>query len=207
MVASESNARRRDSMIEFMAQMEEQRERSDRVCTGLTPEQIENAFPLQMQAAAARPELRVWAALNPALERRFFVNDLEQWQQYRSVARGWLEQAAAQGDVSAVVALARVHGDQRSMGPPTPPFRELDDARSLTYSLLMERYGIVIPPVQHAAEQVRDRLTPQQQAEAEQRATDLFRPESVLPQTGRQEAMRSMMRRTHDYVPDAQACE
>ena len=40
-----------------------------------------------------------------------------------------------------------------------------------------------------------------------ERATDLFRPESVLPQTGRLEAVRSMMRRTYDYVPDAQACE
>lgn len=206
-VAAERDAQRRDTMIDFMAQMQEQRERSERVCAGLGAEQRDQAFALQMQAAAARPELRVWAALNPALERRFFVNDLERWQQYRSVARLWLEQAAAAGDASAVVALARVHGDERGFGPPTPPFRELDDAQALTYALLMERYGIHLPPVQQAAERMRDRLSPQQQAAAEQRAAALFRPESVLPEADRRDAVRGLMRRTFEYVPEPRDCE
>ena len=183
-VAGESNERRRESMIQAMAQMEVERERAESVCAGVTDEQIALAFPLQMQAAQARPELRNWLAINPALDTRFFLDNMESWQQYRQVAMPWMEEAAAGGDISALIALARVHGDDRSFGPPIPPFRELDDERFIAYAALLERYGMTIPPVQHAAEEARERVDPAVIAAAERRADSMFRPEAVIPPSG-----------------------
>lgn len=203
-VAGESDERRRETMIQAMARMELERERSSAVCDGVTEAQIDLAFPLQMQAAQARPELRAWLAVNPALDARFFLDDVEQWQQYRQVAMPWMEAAAAEGDLSAVIALARVHGDGRSFGPPIPPFREIDDARFVLYATLMERYGLSIPPVVRAAEEARGRLEPAALAEAERQANELFRPEAVLPDESQREAG---MRRTLQRAPQSIDCD
>lgn len=207
MIAGARNDRMREGMIDMVARMEEERDRAQQVCTDLSAAQLDQAFALQLQAAQADPRLRVWAALQPALDQRYFVNDLEQWQQYRQVALPWLEHAAAEGDLTAVVALARVHGDGRRNGPRTPPLRQIDEPRSLIYSTLMERYGIELPPVQNAAEQTRARLDPAQLAEVDRRVTELFRPESVLPPQGREQRIRAVMRRSFEFTPPATDCE
>ena len=203
-VAGESDERRRESMIQAMARMEEEQARADGVCAGISDEQIALAFPLQMQAAQARPELRTWLAINPALDTRFFLDNMESWQQYRQVAMPWMESAAANGDLSALIALARVHGDSRSFGPPIPPFRELDDERFIAYATLLERYGMTIPPVQQAAEEARGRVEPEVIAAAENRAESMFRPEAVLPEADDgSRAMRGLFQRP----PGAVDCE
>jgi hypothetical protein len=203
-VAGETDERRRESMIQAMARMEAEQERADGVCADVTDEQIALAFPLQMQAAQARPELRTWLAINPALDTRFFLDNIENWQQYRQVAVPWMESAAAAGDLSALIALARVHGDSRSFGPPIPPFRELDDERFIAYATLLERYGMTIPPVQQAAEEARGRVEPDVIAAAEDRAESMFRPEAVLPESG--EASRAM-RGSFQRPPGAVDCD
>jgi hypothetical protein len=183
-VAGEQDERRRESMIQFMARLEGERERSERLCGGIGEAELDLAFGLQMQAAQAQPHLRTWFAINPALDTRMFVDDLDQWQQYRQVAMPWLESAAAAGDLSAVVALARVHGDARSNSPPVPPFRQIDDARFLTYATLLERYGMSVPPVQRAADEARSRIDADVAAAAERQAETLFRPEAAVREPG-----------------------
>lgn len=204
-VAGEDDDRRRASMIDFMVRMELERARTSRMCAGVTDEQLDLAFPLQMQAAQARPELRVWAALSPALDTRFFVSELERWQQYRQVAVPWLERAAAQGDLGAVIAMARIHGDDRRFGPGTPPLRQIDDVRFVSYATLMQRYGVEIPPVQRALEEARARLTPTQAADAESHANALFRPEAVV--AGSPDALRQAMQRSFDPVSGGPDCD
>lgn len=199
-VAGEDDDERREAMIRAMARMEEERERAERVCTGITSEQIALAFPLQLQAAQARPELRTWVAINPALDTRFFLDDIERWQQYRQVAMPWLEAAAARGDPSALIALARVHGDDRHYGPPIPPFREPDDARFITYASLLERYGLSIWAVQRAAGQARERVAADVLAAAERRADALFRPDAVIPREQRSRTMRESFQRAPQSV-------
>jgi hypothetical protein len=203
-IAGESDPRRRESMIAYLVRIEEQRERSQRVCGGLDEAQLAQAFGLQFQAAQARPELRVWFALSPALDTSMFVNDLDRWQEYRRVARPWLEAAAAEGDLTAVIALARVHGDDRRPGPPFPPFREIDDARFLTYATLLDRYGLNLPPVQRAAEEARNQLDPLALAQVDADAARLYRPESMLndPDTSARALQRSF-----DAAPESGACE
>jgi hypothetical protein len=176
-LAEEDNELERDRIIDRIASQEEYIARMDALCGGLRPDQRQLAFPLQMQAAQARPELRTWAALSPALDRAFFVDDLERWQQYRQVALPWLEAAAAEGDLVAVVALTRVVGYEFF------PFEALDDARFITYTTLLQRYGmghlLENSWVQRALQHARARLTPQGIADAERRASDLFRPERM----------------------------
>jgi hypothetical protein len=203
-VAGENDAQRRESMITFMARMEVERERAGKTCAGLDDAAYALAFPLQLQAAQARPELRLWTALNPALDRQRFVGELERWQEYRQVAQPWLEAAAAEGDLSAIIALARVHGDDRRSSPPVPPYRELDEARFLTYATLLERYGLEVPPVRRAADEVRARMEPDALAAAERQADALFRPEAAIDAP---DAGRAAMQRSFRPAPDAAACE
>lgn len=207
-ISREDDEQRRNSMIEFAARYEEERERSDRICAGVTPAHLDQAFSLQMQAAQARPELRVWAAIQPALEQRFFVNDLDRWQQYRTVALPWLEAAAAQGDLTALIAMTRIHGDDRNFGPRTPPFRMIDDGRMVTYATLLERYGITVEPISRAADEARSRLEPSEQAQAEQRATELFRPELAASDARSSgDALRVAMRRSFGATPQDVDCD
>ena len=188
----------RERMIRFVAEAESRQDQMEQLCEGVTRRQIDQAFPLQMQAAAARPELRVRAALSPALDRMFPGSELERWQQYRPVAQAWLEQAAGEADLAAIIALARVHGDDRTGGPPVPPYRELDDARFVTYATLLERYGVTIPPVVRAAEEARARLEPDALRRAESRADALYRPGVTFDKEQREAAMRQSFANPND---------
>jgi hypothetical protein len=183
----------RERMIRMMATIEARQEEAVQMCEGLTRDQVDQAFALQMQAAAARPELRVHAALAPALDRMFPAGELDRWQQYRQTAQPWLEQAAAAGDLAAIIALARVHGDDRRPGPPVPPYRDLDDARFVTYATLLERYGMQIAPVARAAEAARGRLDAAAVRRAEAQADALYRPEVSFDPAQRDAAMRQSM--------------
>jgi len=189
-VAEVQDETRRERMIQMIAEVESQQDEAQRMCEGISRDQIDQAFALQMQAAAAQPELRVHAALSPALDRIFPASELERWQQYRQVAQSWLEQAASEGDLTAIIALARVHGDDRRPGPPVPPYRALDDTQFLTYATLLERYGVQIPPVARAAEEARARLAPDALQRAEARADALYRPGVAFDPAEREAAMR-----------------
>jgi hypothetical protein len=194
----------RERMIESLAQAQVEREQAQQMCEGVTPMQLAQAFPLQMQAAAARPELRVEAALLPALDRMFPASEVEHWQQYRQTALPWLQQAAAQGDLTAVIALARVYGDDRRPGPPVPPFRDLDAARFVTYATLIERYGVPMPPGAVAAvERARASLDADALRRAEAQADALHRPELAVDAAQREAAMRLSM----GSAPDPERCE
>jgi hypothetical protein len=203
-VAGERNEQRRESMIQAMARMEAEQERADRICEGIGDEQIALAFPLQMQAAQARPELRTWLAINPAIDTRMFLDHIDSWQQYRQVAMPWMEEAAARGDLSALIALARVHGDDRTFGPPIPPFRDLDEERFIAYATLMERYGLQVPPVQRAVEAARSRVDATVLEAAERRADSLFRPEAVIASP---ELASGAMRDSFQRAPQSVDCD
>lgn len=173
-------------------------------CEGLSDEQRSLAFDYQMRAAEARPDLRLWAALNPALDPQNFVNDLDRWQQYKSKAMTWMEQAATSGDLSAVIALQRVHGDLRRNGPPYPRFRIRDDERFVMYTQLLSRYGIDFAVVKPEFDARRAQLDAAALARIDARVTSLYRSD-VPPMNPLRsgEALRDSIR----FVPRPGACE
>lgn len=146
-------------------------------CESLTPEQLDQAFELRLQAAQNLPELRVSVALDPALDTANFLADLDRWADYRRVALPWLEQAAREGDAPALIAISRVFGDHRRLQRINPPFRIRDDRRFVLYTDLMARYGIVFPAAQADLDAARARLTPDQQAQVTQEVGQLYKPE------------------------------
>lgn len=181
---------RREAMIDMVATAESWREQAAQVCDGLSEAQLAQAFALQIQAANALPELRLQAALQPALDRMFPASDVAQWQQYRQLAQPWLEQAAAEGDVAAIMALVRVHGDSRRPSPPWPPYRAIDDGNLVTYATLLERYGLSARFIgDDAVEAARARLDPAALRRAEERAQALYRPEAKPDEETRKAAM------------------
>lgn len=181
---------RREAMIDMVATAESWREQAAQVCDGLSEAQLAQAFALQIQAATALPELRLQAALQPALDRMFPASDVAQWQQYRQLAQPWLEQAAAEGDIAAIMALVRVHGDSRRPSPPWPPYRAIDDGHLVTYATLLERYGLGARFIgDDAVEAARARLDPAALRRAEERAQALYRPEAKPDEETRNAAM------------------
>lgn len=156
--AQVNNPARREAMIQHLARMQAEDDRAKAVCADLEDSHFAAAFPLQMQAAQSRPELRVWAATNPALDAQNFLNELESWAEYRRVALPWLQAAAADGDIAALIVLARIHGDRRPGVMMTPPLRQPDDAAFVRYVGMLERHGVSIPVVMQAGTQARERL-------------------------------------------------
>jgi hypothetical protein len=193
-IARIDDEQRREAMIDMVATAESWREQAAQVCDGLTEAQLSQAFALQVQAATALPELRLRAVLQPAVDHMFPASDLEQWQQYRQLAQPWLEQAAAEGDMAAIMALVRVHGDARRPSPPWPPYRDIDDGRLVTYATLLERYGMGARFIgEGVVEAARARLDPAALRRAEDRAQALYRPEARPDEEARGAAMdRSM---------------
>lgn len=202
---AEDNSQTRDRIIERMAHMDSSAERAGQICADLAPAQLEQAFDFQLQAAAARPELRMWAITQPALDSQLFLTHIDRWQRYRQVAMPWLEQAAADGDLTAIVLLARIHGDDRVPSPPVPPFRQIDAARFVTYAELMQRYGLTLPPVQAAADARRQQLSPAALDIALRQADALFRADRE-PIATPQEAQ-AVMRRSFEPAMKAEDCE
>ncbi len=204
-IASEQNSNRRESMIDYIARAEAEQERNSKVCTGLDDSHFEHAFALQMQAAREQPELRMWAVINPALDTRFFVDDLEQWTEYRRVAMPWLEAAAAEGDIAAILALARIHGDDRAARPNNPPISQLDGARFLVYAGLLDRYGYMVPPVVAAADAMRQTLDAAALAETTARIDALYDPTKVRTLSNEERA--AEMRRSFMQPAEQTQCE
>ncbi len=202
---SEENNQTRERMISQIASMDARAERAAQICTDLTPARLEQAFDFQLQAAAARPELRMWAITQPALDTQLFLTHIDRWQRYRQVVMPWLEQAAADGDLTAIVLLARIHGDDRVPSPPVPPFRQIDAARFVTYAELMQRYGLSLPPVQAAADTRRQQLSPAALDIALRQADALFRADRE-PIATPQEAQ-AVMRRSFEPRMQAEDCE
>ncbi len=166
-----------DAAVNQLARMQSLSERQGRGCAGLTDQHFRHAFDLQLQTALQVPEARLWFALNPALDPWNFVNDLERWTIYRQHAMPWLEEAAARGEPAALIALARVHGDLRRIGPPYPRFRIADEEKFLVYVELMRRHGIAFAPVTRDADAIRARLGAEALARIADRVTQLHRPE------------------------------
>ena len=185
-----------DTAVNAIARLQDSAERGGEGCAGVALDQLKMAFQWQKQAAQADPRLRVAFALAPALDPRDFVNELESWGEYRALALPWLEAAAAEGDVSAVIALARVHGDMRRTGPRVPPFRVEDDERFVVYADLMQRYGSRVDIVISEAAAARGRLSPESQERARTRADALYRPDKVLDAEAAGDAMRSSLQAT-----------
>lgn len=203
--AREQSSERRESMVNWLARVEEETARSEKVCAGLADEDFAEAFAMQQMAAQARPELRPWAAINPALDPQNFLDDLEQWAEYRRTAQNWLETAAAEGDIAALVVLARIHANDSRPHMGNPPLRQPDDARYLLYARLLEQRGVSFPPVQHGMEAARARLSPEQLANIEtevQRVGAGMPKEPVSPgQLG------ELMQRSLNSAPDPADCE
>jgi hypothetical protein len=203
MAAREEDEQRRESMINELARIEAERARSEAVCSGLDTQQLDQAFAYQQQAAQAMPELRTWAATQPALNFMKFVNELESWQQYRNSALPWLEAAAASGDLAAIAALARVHGVREPRQLRMPPISQPDDERFLVYAGLMERSGVIFPELQRELDRVRGELDPTALARVQQQVEQLA---PSLPATPAAQGP-GVQRILGGGTPDPRSCE
>lgn len=201
--AREDDGERREAMISELARAENERERSETVCSGLESSQLDQAFAYQQQAAQAMPELRTWAATQPALNFMNFVNELEAWQQYRSVAIPWLESAAREGDFAALAALARVYAQRDPRQMRLPPVSQPDAERFALYAGLLERRGLSFGPLQAELERARSELEPaalaRVQNDIDQLATRL--PNTPAPQGS------ALRRALGAATPDPDVCE
>ncbi len=150
--------------IEAIARLEQSAETLGSLCGGLSDDQLEQAFDWQRQAAILSPRDRLDFILDPRLDRRDFLADLDRWAEYRRLALPWLEQAAMAGDPSAVIVAARVFGDHRQNVFLLPHFRVRDDRRFALYAALMDHHGVGLDVVRAAAAEARTRLSPEQQA-------------------------------------------
>lgn len=173
-------------------------------CDELLPAQLDKAFELRLRAASVKPSLRVAMTLDPSLDRRDFLNDLERWAEYKRVAVPWLEQAARQGDAPALIALARVYGDHRKYVQMNPPFRIRDDAKFVLYSDLMARYGIAFSAAQPDLDAARARLSIEAQAKVAQQVDAMVIPGiEPLDESG----VGAALGRSINQAPDLAACE
>lgn len=201
--AREDDGERREAMISELARVENERERSETVCSGLESTQLEQAFIYQQQAAQAMPELRTWAATQPALNFMNFVNELDAWQQYRSVAIPWLESAALEGDFAALAALARVYAQRDPRQMRLPPVSQPDAQRFALYAGLLERRGLSIGPLQGELERTRSELEPATLARIQ---NDIDQLAARLPNTPPPQGP-ALRRALGAGTPDPSVCE
>lgn len=169
-----------DNAVNQLARMQSTAQQQGRGCAGLDESHFRHAFDLQLQTALRDPTARLWFALNPALDPWNFVNDLERWTVYRQHAMPWLEEAAARGEPAALIALARVHGDLRRVGPPWPRFRIADPERFLVYAELMARQGIRFTAVTRDVARIRNELDADALRRIDERVAALHRPDRPL---------------------------
>jgi hypothetical protein len=203
--AREPSAERRENMVGWLARVEAESARSEKVCAGLADADYADAFAMQQLAAQARPELRVWAASNPALDRSAFLNDLERWAEYRRSAQGWLEAAAAEGDATALLLMARIHSRDGRAAMGGPPLRDPDDERYLVYARLLEQRGISFPPLQQGIESARARLSPEQLAAVDAEVARLG--QTMVKEPLSPEELRGVMVRSMNGSPAKPDCE
>lgn len=193
-----------DSLVKNIALFEQFGHALDAGCSGLGDEQFDMAFAFEMQAARAIPMLRLHTVLDPGLDPRMFIRDLEHWTEYKRVALPWLEQAAANGEPAALITLARIFGDHRRVVRLYPPFRIRDDAKFVLYSDLMARYGIRFDAAQHDLDAARARLTTDAQAEVLEQTDALYLPEREKLST---EHVQEKLRESLDVRADPAQCD
>ncbi len=166
-----------NSLVNNIAGIEQFGRSLDKGCDGLSDEQLDTTFALEMQAAQAMPELRLRAVLAPALDPSQFLRDLDRWADYKRVAVPWLEAAAKRGDPTALITLARIFGDHRRLVRLNPPFRIADDAKFVLYADLMARYGIRFEAAQADLDAARERLSADAQAKVLRQVDALYLPQ------------------------------
>lgn len=190
--------------IEAIARMEQSVEMLGVQCEGLSEAQVAQAFDWQRQAAILSPRDRLDFILDPRLDRRDFLSDLERWAEYRRLALPWLEQAALAGDPAAVIVAARVYGDHRQNVFLLPHFRVRDDARFALFAALMDHHGVGLDVVRSAANEARARLTSGQQAAVDAELARLTREPPAPRDAAEVERLQrsSLMPRV-----DAESCE
>ena len=137
-----------DQAIDSVARMQERNEHEARVCRGLEAEQLNQAISFQRIAAMrGSTRMRLWYAARPAMERERFLAELGEWERYRQLAPGYLEEALHAGDPLAPEILADVH--RPDSGPPIPvlvPYRAPDPYRYYLYRELAGLLGQASPP-------------------------------------------------------------
>lgn len=193
-----------DSIVKNIARIEQFGHSLDAGCNGLGDEQFDQAFALKMQAARAIPTLRLPTVLDPGLDPRMFLRDLDRWAEYKRVALPWLEEAATRGEPAALITLARIFGDHRRVARLYPPFRVRDDAKFVLYSDLMARYGIRFDAAQNDLDAARERLSSDTQAEILHRIDALYRPEREKLNA---EQVQEKLRESLDVRADPSQCD
>jgi hypothetical protein len=120
--------------VDLLAKMEDRQDASLRRCDGIGPEDWQRAHEYQ-QLAAERGDvrMRLWYVAEPALETAFFLDDLEEWARYRSVARRYLDQALHAGLPEAPAVAARVHLPAGAIDPWATALRQPDAFQHFVY--------------------------------------------------------------------------
>ncbi len=190
--------------IEAIARFEQSAETLGERCEGISDAQLAQAFDWQRQAAILSPRDRLDFILDPRLDRRDFLSDLDRWAEYRRLALPWLEQAALAGDPAAIIVAARVYGDHRQNVFLLPHFRVRDDARFVRYAALMDHHGVGLDVVRAAAAEARTRLGAEQQAQVD---AEIARLTSEPPPLRDADEVERLQRGSLAPRVDAESCE
>lgn len=144
------------------------RERSERVCSGITDETSRDAWRFLLQAAnRGHVDSMLRFSIQPPLNEQNFAYDLEGWNAYKENALPLLERAAASGSTLAVYHLFRAYA-----GMAMPAGIELghqDPARAYAYGQILYR---VMAPSERGAigrrlEQIAAGMSAEQRSEAQ----------------------------------------
>lgn len=134
-------------MVNVLALMTNTTEGAAHLCEGVPDSQIKEAIAFQRLAAEhGDVRMRLWYVRDPALDRQYFLDDLEQWAHYREVAPRYLYEALEAGDPQAPAVLAEVYRPDVGLVPASLiPLRQADAARYFVYH---ELALLLAPPAQ-----------------------------------------------------------
>jgi len=145
--------------VDLAARLLEQSSRSDEKCAGVTPEMASAAFARQQIAAQAGGKMMRWVALNPALDRSDFLNNLNNWQSYKRLADSYFDSAIKKASPENLFPLLNVYMPSTA-GINSSILRRSDQARFMALMEVAESIGAAVPPdLQMAADKIE--LTPE----------------------------------------------
>lgn len=153
-----------DSTVNLAANLLNSADRMIAKCEGTEHISSETAFKFQSIAAqrGGRAQAR-WLAVNPALDRNNFINQLDAWQQYRDLAKNYFSSALHNPSTKDLLPLLMVYAPKNTHIP-RPPYQSSDPAMFLALYDIALSQGITLPDgITDAANALIGKTTPAQE--------------------------------------------
>jgi len=119
-------------------------------CQGITDDDLKSAFAYQVLASRSIPAMRRRIAINPALDKGNFLNQLEEWKKYKVIADSYFNDALKSHKVEDLIPLLQVYQPIGSISP-SVPLRRNDPATFLALYRIAVGKNIRIPEFIHMA--------------------------------------------------------